>query len=332
MIVAATDSKFLPAACCTILSTKHKSEEYFDVERVIFAVDVCDCDLEAASAFLSSHGIDVTVRSISSENLGLASFPTDDRIPGAAYIRILLDQFIDDSYDRVLYLDSDTRAYAAIENLFNTDLQGCAIAAAQDVYFYVPDQLQTRNKLLGRPGDCEYFNSGVILFDWKKVKRDGLLEYTRQFILNNPESCISHDQDALNAIFGSNFKILDPRWNMIDYYYRYGGKMEPWIKHFTGTKPWNRKRPSIWADDAVWYKNILEASPWPSFFETQSFSDRLGITYAEFRGVVRKYTGAFVGYAFGFILESDVRKRVRMRPWLYREVPKKIDQWIKGLN
>ena len=100
---------------------------------------------------------------------------------------------------------------------------------------HLPDT-SFRSRLSLPPG-APYFNSGVMLFDLAAIRAQGQLEAARDFATNHRDLCIDHDQDALNVAFQGKWQVLDWRWNAVSLY---GDLMKkrPFIRHFTGKKPW----------------------------------------------------------------------------------------------
>ena len=164
----------------------------------------------------------------------------DFRLPNAilsyaAFFRYFIaDEVIE---DRVLYLDSDTIVNAKLDDLFNIDLQGYAIAAVQD---------------FNHEGWLTTFNSGVMLIDAKKWREknstQSLLELTAQY-----HEHVYGDQGVLNMYFGDQWLHLDKEYNFMVgldqflhltgnsqwYQSSYYGNNEPKIIHYTSEfKPW----------------------------------------------------------------------------------------------
>ena len=109
-------------------------------------------------------------------------------------LRLALTEILTD--DRVLWLDIDTIVNKDIGELFETDLEGCYVAAAEE---------PIRSK---RP--FVYFNAGVMLMDLAKL-RDGkakeLIDYVNRVELDFP------DQDVINLLCQTKIKPIDPYYN-----------------------------------------------------------------------------------------------------------------------
>lgn len=167
--------------------------------------------------------------------------------------------------DKAIYLDADILVLGDIASLYCTDLKGAYAGVVSDIYIHFicqkeKNKTQTRpelsmndyiRKVLGVRGR-DYFNAGVLLLNLKKLRDDKvderLLHFARKF-----SPLEFQDQDALNAVFGSNVVFLDLAWNVIknakdveggiiNINYRRDLRaafLKPKIVHYTGSnKPW----------------------------------------------------------------------------------------------
>ena len=329
VVVTVADARFLPAACCTLISAKQHLPDATNVSLILLAVDVTEQEVAQANAFLLHHHIEHSIKPVSANDLLASGLHVDERATIATYVRLALDKLIDASVEKVLYLDADTRVMVSLMPLFQTDLMDYPYAAAHGLYFYVRDRLIRKNKSLGLPVETNYCNAGVLLFNWQQVLKSGLLSQARDFAAANPEKCHLHDQDALNAVIAGRYLQLDPRWNLVDYYYKNGGKKTAFIKHFTGVKPWKRQRSAVWEDDANWYQALLAGSPWGQFFEQQSWLDRIGNRVRQLKMSLRNLRRVASTYLVPWLTAPAIQNRAKsvvgLKP---SEITNISDRWI----
>jgi lipopolysaccharide biosynthesis glycosyltransferase len=253
-IVTVSDEKYLPAACCTLLSCARAG----GVRSNLFLVadNVSAISIKAACGFLRQHDVPVDVIDHRSEQAG---YRVNGYITFAAYTRLSLDEHFDGRWDRLLYLDADTRVLAPLRPLLHADLCGRVLGAVGNLRD-VPEPIRNIT------ADAPYFNSGVLLFDWPATLKCGLLNRARGFARENPHLCEWHDQDALNAVVGGLWTPLDQRWNFTSFRARRLPRHRPYVLHYTGIKkPWGTKRYPRHLADALWYRRTLRNSPWPDF-------------------------------------------------------------------
>ncbi len=119
------------------------------IEPVV-ANNVSRISIKAACGFLRQHNVRVDIVDHSSEQVG---YRVDGYITIASYTRLYLDEYFDEQWDRLLYLDADTRVLAPLQPLLHADLSRRALGAVDNNN--VMDITQ-----------APYLNAGVMLFDW----------------------------------------------------------------------------------------------------------------------------------------------------------------------
>ena len=255
-IVTVTDEKYIPAACCTLLSCATAGR----VRSNLFLVTdgVSPTSTKAACDFLRQQAVPVDIIDHRSER---AAYRVDGYISFAAYTRLYLDKYFDERWDRLLYLDADTRVISPLQPLLNVDLCGRMLGAIENLRD-VPQAIRNIT------ADAPYFNSGVMLFDWPATLANGLLDRARHFARESSDLCEWHDQDALNAAAGGLWTPLDQCWNFTSFRARRLLRCRPNVMHYTGVKkPWAATRYPRHLTDALWYRRTLRNSPWPDFAE-----------------------------------------------------------------
>ena len=202
-----------------------------------------------------------TLRNITQKyNAGFSFYPLDpslfnnlavsERISSVTYYRDLIPEAINPEVEKIAYLDGDMIVLGDIRPLWEIDLEGYTIAAADDIAaikFKEYDRLNIPEKF-------GYFNSGTILINRKEwIKNDisrKIFSYTRE----NIEILKYLDQDAENFTLCDKRKTLEQKWNQqvgiyflrqkfLDSFFSQEQvkeiKKKPVIVHFNGMeKPW----------------------------------------------------------------------------------------------
>ncbi len=169
----------------------------------------------------------------------LGQLKDSKRLGTSIYGRLLLDEFVDTSAPRAVYLDCDMMVKAPIERLFDIDLEANAIGAVPDAW----SLLHTGGRDMREKADLfdpamDYFNSGLLVIDLEKWRQARVWERLLNFIETGLMERLYYDQDALNIIFKDNWTALDVRWNVVNPHGAHEG-LNPFILHYTGPrKPW----------------------------------------------------------------------------------------------
>ena len=136
--------------------------------------------------FVETNGADISFVLV--ENELFSGFPLEERFSSEAYFRLIVQDVLPKEVDRLLYLDCDMIVTGDINELYHTELE--------DKYFAA----------CGFSTQCECgdeFNSGMLLFDMEKMRRDISLK-TYQALTKRLSSDFYLDQALLNAQFAKD--------------------------------------------------------------------------------------------------------------------------------
>lgn len=115
-------------------------------------------------------------------------------------------------YDKGIYVDSDTILTGDIGKLFDVDLGEKVMAARPDPKVAaVPEFIDYVEKGLDVPHQ-DYINSGVLLMDLKKLRKEHYITKMTNLIKEDAE-LVAPDQDYLNVILKGKIKHLGKEWN-----------------------------------------------------------------------------------------------------------------------
>lgn len=246
-IVFCADGKFKNFAVVTLISVIKNHPDYYFKFYLLSSSD----DIEW------TQKVKYLVNSFSSafflipvNEIDFSIFPILHHFSPANYFRILIPQLIPDA--RFLYLDSDIICNGSLLPLLDIDLSDQVLGAVEDPIFKWKEEL-------GMNKDARYFNSGVMLVDAEKWRKQEIGKKAFDFININPEKIRFVDQCALNAVLNGNWKKLPPLFNQQSILFREDfdlgqtdwsqkeiieAKNFPVCIHFTGpSKPWHYSDP-----------------------------------------------------------------------------------------
>lgn len=161
------------------------------------------------------------------------------------YTRLWVANFFSPEVERVLYLDSDMVVVGSVAELWNVDLGEAVLAAVT-----IPGS--TRCAAYDIPERYGYFQSGVLVINLKRWRRDGIFDLLQDYIAHNAAKIVDADQDVLNACLYDKRHPLDFVWNVIaPFYFKYhplgisnaelrAVRRDARIIHYNGpSKPWS---------------------------------------------------------------------------------------------
>lgn len=218
-----------------------------DVGVFIFTADVSETLIEKLNSALENYNIEIIgIDSSLYANVDVSKY-RKNHVPLAAVGRFFITEILPREYSHIVYVDGDTWFASDPIELFIKPVPEGYIAAADDSL-----QLQQHNNYgdfgkrtrdyfssLGVNSKMGYFNSGVFSVarqTWEAMSKDAY-----NYLLDNTEICLHHDQSALNAVATEKRLKLSCAWNFqTPYkYLNVEEKVEPKIYHFTKQfKPW----------------------------------------------------------------------------------------------
>lgn len=184
--------------------------------------------------------------------------------------------------DKCLYLDGDIVVCGDIEELFNISFDGKSVLAIRDQGAIEKPYLYNRNM----PVDTKnYFNSGVIMFNLKKIRGEyDLAKGCIELLMKYPKEAFA-DQAALNMLLAGDVKFIDGIYNKFPT--RNSKVDEAIIWHFAGAcKPWKVRFSEV---DSLYWKFFLKTE-WGKNAES---------LFQEYTKVVEPLSEALIYYPSG---------------------------------
>lgn len=154
--------------------------------------------------------------------------------------------------NKVLYLDADTLVQEDLSEVYDINISDKYAAAVRDGLMY---QFPEHIKEINLTERDFYFNSGVMLLNLDKIRRDDIIQ--RAVIYFNTHNEVFGDQDVLNMVFGKEVESLSYKYNcnsvffeekdadFLSNFFKESVPQTPRevydqavILHFAGHKPW----------------------------------------------------------------------------------------------
>lgn len=130
-------------------------------------------------------------------------------ITQATYYRLFLPEILSADIERALYLDGDIVVTGSLSELWNTQIDDCAVGGVADM----SEAIQEYSRL-GYPSEYGYFNAGVLLINLKYWRENHVIDTFNKIMVETPEKIKFHDQDVLNISFFNSKKQLSLKYNL----------------------------------------------------------------------------------------------------------------------
>lgn len=137
----------------------------------------------------------------------LAGVSIDPIFSIMTYFRFFLPGLLANE-DKVLYLDCDMIVRSALDDLYQVDISEKACAVVEDQW---ADDVRAKNRL---KIDAPTFNAGMLVMNLKYWRIHNLAQKCIDYLIQNKETCIYCDQDAMNALLENQVIYLPYRYNV----------------------------------------------------------------------------------------------------------------------
>ena len=175
--------------------------------------------------------------------------------------RFAMGTFLPSELERTIYLDADTFVQMDIAKLWDVDMGNASVAAVTDsIIEMLPPDLVPPVVKNGFVEQDNYFNSGVMLIDMKKMREHGqITDAVVTYLLQDNANLEYPDQDFLNYIFDKSCRLLPMEYNLLVNYARLQNlNKEEAIFHYAGGAL--RLDPHDTFDRLFWH--YLCKTPW----------------------------------------------------------------------
>ena len=278
-IVYATDDNFAEILGVSLVSLYENSKDVDDIIVYVLDSGISDENIKKLKSLPKKYSrSDLSFIKATDISKELSMNVNLDRGSLSQYARLFVSSVLPAKLDRVLYLDCDIIINKSISELWNLDIKGKTIAALKDAF-----SKQYRKNIDLEPDDI-MFNSGVMLIDLDKWRRENIESKLLEFIRKKNGKIQQGDQGALNAILSKETFCLEPRFNSVTIFYDFSYEemmiyrkpvdfypreeielavREPSIIHYTTSflskRPWYEGCEHRYVAEWFKYKDI---SPW----------------------------------------------------------------------
>uniref|UniRef100_I5AQ89 LPS:glycosyltransferase n=1 Tax=Eubacterium cellulosolvens (strain ATCC 43171 / JCM 9499 / 6) TaxID=633697 RepID=I5AQ89_EUBC6 len=171
----------------------------------------------------------------------LDELPLTGHFTKETFMRLFAQTILDESIDRILWLDGDVIVNRSISSFYNMDFEDSIYIGERKVQ----DANIEKKMSLNMPKDSAYINAGVLLINLKAARRKIDDRKIIDYILNHKEVLSLLDQDVINGYLNSyvkatntaglnNFFVNEMTHRNKDYVYKNAR-----ILHYVGVrKPW----------------------------------------------------------------------------------------------
>lgn len=278
-IVLSSNERYMPGATVALAGIALNAKPETDLHFHVFTEDVKPESFRFLETTLKRlHPKSVVEQHVCDESI-LAGLPNyaGSRM---SWVRCFYSRILKD-VDWALYIDCDVLYLALPEEHFSYADDSVYACAARDMSPNAPaeDKEWAERECNVELNTERYFNAGVMLFNFKKFREDGIPEKIAEFIKQHPKTNYA-DQTAMNVLFnGKDIKLIPEKFDWLQIYLDDAALARRPVIHYVSGIPWLPKvsvvangRFKLWhafADKYVWQKkgeSLRRLMPWNVLF------------------------------------------------------------------
>lgn len=209
-VVYSTDENYLFYTAVSIASLAKSA----DSETFYKIYILCDEELqdeEGIFCCLQRSYLNISIQQIVMDRQLFGDvFINNSHLSKAAFYRLVIADVIEE--DKCIYLDADTLVLEDLSALWETDIDTYYMAGCRDIWidWLSPAEREQRREKSMIVSLDRYVNSGVLLFNLKKIRDDKKGAVIKEhFAYDYP----FEDQDILNVCFYDRILFLPVKWN-----------------------------------------------------------------------------------------------------------------------
>lgn len=209
-IVLASDNNYVQHCSVTMLSILNFNQ---NVHFFLLTDNLSDDNITYLTSLVNNNGGILDIKQVPEEVVREFPLPklASSHLSIATYYRLLITSLLDESIDKVIYLDCDMVIIGSLCELWDIDMTGYALGAVyQDLGWSDYNLTWWR---LNIPRNEGYFNAGTLLMNLSYLREIKFQNKAIQYIKSEYKRIISHDQDVLNALLYNVILPLSPKWN-----------------------------------------------------------------------------------------------------------------------
>lgn len=210
-VVFASDENYAPLLGVNIYSLlKNNQKDFNTIQINIFDGGISNESKNKIQQICDEFNISTTLKFIDYTNIDEAiGINVVSTRALTAYARLFASHLLDNTIDKVLYLDCDGIVTGSLKEILNEDIREYYCAAVLDAG---PDYVKT---FIGMDINLDYYNTGFLLINLKKWREDNLEDKYLKFLIINDGHVFHNDQGIINAVSHNDILKIHPKYNIL---------------------------------------------------------------------------------------------------------------------
>lgn len=256
-VCLASDRNYIQHLAVTMASIlKNKAPEN-TIRFYILENAFTESDRQALEQLKSITDFEIEYVQVKDKILEMFPISEKDLVTIETYFRLFIPELIPHE-DKIIYMDCDIVVRHSLADLYSIDIEDNYVLGVRDI--------DSRGNTK-RMGTKRYVNAGVLVMNSKKMREDGIYQKFVDFILNNRERIIWHDQDVIAGVLQGHTGYIPKEWNgqisRLPDNMKFSRLHDAHILHYIGKrKPWLPYQNSAFTEE---YFKYLRLTPFADF-------------------------------------------------------------------
>lgn len=210
-ILLASDDNYAPLLGVTIYSLlKNNKKDFDNINITVFDNGISEENKTKINEICLKSIIKTNLNFIEIYNLkDKCGLDVNASRPIATYSRLFAASLLDDSIDKILYIDCDALIVDSFKELWQLNIDDYYCGAVLDSG---PKYI---NMFLDLPQHQDHFNAGLLLINLKKWREDNLEKRFVDYLISNNGKVFHNDQGVINVICKDKIYKLPPKYNIL---------------------------------------------------------------------------------------------------------------------
>ena len=257
-ILYTLNDKFVPQVAAGICSVCENNKDMKEITFYLISKEISEKNKSKLKNFVERYKRKIVIKELGDINKYF-DFEFDTTGWNSIVLaRLIMDKFLPEDVEKVIYLDGDTIVRKSLKELWETNLDNYVLGASIE-----PTVDKERKKELGLETK-PYYNAGVLLVNLKKWREINAGKLILDYYRAKDGKLFANDQDAINGSLSEYIYTLLHKYNFYNIFYQYNYKFlsklmepvkyiekkefeecvkEPVIIHYLGEeRPWRYRK------------------------------------------------------------------------------------------
>lgn len=216
-ILLSSDDNYAPLLGVTIQSILENNEEDFnEINFYILDGGISDYNKTKINELSHKFNIEVLTDYIVYDNVDkLLNMDIKATRALSTYARLLAPTLLDNSIDKIIYMDCDALVDGSLKEIWNTEIDNYDFGAVMDL------DSKHVNKFLNISSDVHY-NAGFLLINLKRWRENNLEKEFINYLIECNGEVYHNDQGILNHVCEGNILTIHPKYNVLSPFFEVG--------------------------------------------------------------------------------------------------------------